>query len=75
AIHPFEDGNGRVARLLMNLLLIRGGYPPVPMRRENRKTYLDNLRHSSLTGDFMPYRVLMYQRLDETLGEYLSSLQ
>ncbi|MGH6822128.1 MAG: Fic family protein [Methylocella sp.] len=75
AIHPFEDGNGRVARLLMNLLLIRGGYPPVPMWRENRKTYLDSLRHSSLTGDFMPYRVLMYQRLDETLGEYLSSLQ
>lgn len=75
AIHPFEDGNGRVARLLMNLLLIRGGYPPVPMRRKIRKTYLNSLERSLLTGDRRPYRVLMYQRLDATLGEYLSTLQ
>jgi Fic family protein len=75
AIHPFGDGNGRTARLLMNLLLIRGGYPPVAVRPEDRKTYLDTLERASLTGDLKPYQTLMHERLDSTLGEYLSALQ
>ena len=75
AIHPFSDGNGRTARLLMNLVLIRGGYPPVAVRPEDRKTYLDALEHGSLTNDLQPFRRFMYDRLDATLGEYLSALQ
>ncbi len=75
AIHPFADGNGRAARLLMNLLLLRGGYPPVTVRPEDRKTYLDTLEHASLRDDRKPFQAFLHQRLDETLGEYLSVLQ
>ncbi|MGH9444143.1 MAG: Fic family protein [Candidatus Acidiferrales bacterium] len=75
AIHPFADGNGRTARLLMNLLLLRDGYPPVAVRPEDRKTYLDTLEHASMRDDLKPFQTFMHERLDATLGEYLSALQ
>jgi Fic family protein len=74
AIHPFSDGNGRTSRLLMNLILIRGGYPPLSVRPEDRKAYLDSLETASLTNDLSSYYYLMHQRLDLTLNEYLSAL-
>lgn len=75
AIHPFSDGNGRAARLLMNLLLIRNGYPPITVRSEDRKIYLDSLEQGSLTGDLNAYQLFMHERLDATLEEYLNFLQ
>jgi Fic family protein len=75
AIHPFADGNGRTARLLMNLLLLREGYPPVAVRPEDRKTYLDTLEQASLRDDLNPFQTFMHRRLDAILGEYLSALQ
>ncbi len=75
AIHPFADGNGRTARLVMNVLLLRGGYPPVAVRPEDRKAYLDTLEHASMKEDLTPFLSFMHQRLDVTLGEYLAALQ
>jgi len=75
AIHPFSDGNGRTARLLMNLLLLRGGYVPIAVRPEDRKTYLDTLERASLTEDLGPFQTFMHERLDATLGEYLGALR
>jgi Fic family protein len=41
SIHPFIDGNGRAARLLMNLILLQNGYVPAIIKNKNRTAYLD----------------------------------
>ena len=75
AIHPLADGNGRTARLLMNLMLLRGGYHPVAVRPEDRPTYLNTLEQASMREDLKPFQTFMHERLDATLGEYLSALE
>lgn len=75
AIHPFADGNGRAARLLMNLMLLRGGYAPVAIRPEDRKTYLDTLERASLTDDLAPFQTFLHERLDATLTDYLNAVR
>jgi Fic family protein len=75
AIHPFADGNGRTARLLMNLILLRGGYPPVAVRPEDRAAYLAALETGSVSDDLGPYRALMSRRLAETLEAYVAAIK
>lgn len=71
AIHPFPDGNGRTARLLMNLMLLRSGFPPIAIRPEDRAEYLASLERGSTTDDLSTYRQFMGRRLAETLDEYV----
>ncbi len=73
--HPFNDGNGRAARLLMNLVLIRGGYPPVAVRPEDRVEYSRSLQQEQAGQGPEIFNALLYRRLDATLGQYLSALQ
>jgi Fic family protein len=54
-IHPFEDGNGRLARILANVTLLRSGLAPAIVKHSNQRgPYLDALRHSDYGGDILP---------------------
>ena len=73
-IHPFNDGNGRTARLLMNLILIRGGYPPVAVRPEDRAAYVRALQQAQSGEETEGFDRLLYERLDATLIEMLRAV-
>lgn len=75
AIHPFSDGNGRTARLLMNLLLMQAGYPPVVIGPEHRAPYVDALQMMQLKGDAQPYQRFMAERLEASLEHHLEMLE
>lgn len=75
AIHPFSDGNGRTARLLMNLLLIQAGYPPVVIGPEHRAAYIDALQALQLRNDPQPYQRFMTARLKASLDHHLAMLE
>lgn len=70
-IHPFVDGNGRTARLLMNLLLIRAGYPPAVVDPTERREYIDTLVSVQEHGLIDDFTVLMAQAVERSLDWYL----
>ena len=53
-IHPFEDGNGRVARLLVNYILLRHGYPMIIIKTEDKSAYLDALNLADIEVGSIP---------------------
>lgn len=64
-IHPFDDGNGRGARILMNLILMKKGYPPAILKLEDRKDYIEALNKAD-KGDIAPFVALIAKSLLET---------
>ncbi len=62
-IHPYPDGNGRMARFLMNTLLASGGYPWTVVRVEDRKQYLTALDSASIDQQIGPFADFLAQRI------------
>lgn len=58
-IHPFVDGNGRTSRLLMNLALMKAGYPPSVITVENRPAYYEALDQWMAYGNSEPFNNLV----------------
>lgn len=77
SIHPFADGNGRTARLLMNMALTQAGYPVINVQpdKEARTAYMEALATSRETGDLEPFESLIIKYVRETLNERISILQ
>lgn len=71
-IHPFIDGNGRTSRLLLNLELMKSGYPPVIIRVENRLAYYNALDRAHTTGAYDDFIELVSAEVEASLDLYLS---
>ncbi|MGH7014834.1 MAG: Fic family protein [Stellaceae bacterium] len=63
-IHPYPDGNGRMARFLMNAMLASGGYPWTVVRVEDRKPYLAALDAASIDSDMKPFARFIAARVE-----------
>ena len=71
-IHPFIDGNGRVARLLCNLVLMKHGYPPIIIRTKDRKKYFACLEKAHF-GDLKLFVNFIALKVEESLMRYISA--
>lgn len=68
-IHPYPDGNGRMARFLMNAMLASGGYPWTIVRMEDRNAYLTALDSASIDSDIGPFASFIAARVCRSLEQ------
>ena len=74
SIHPFTDGNGRVARLLMNMILLAFDYPPAIVDPTQRLEYLTSLEEAQCGGSQYKFLQLMYVCLDQALDLHIQHM-
>ena len=74
SIHPFTDGNGRTARLLMNMILLMTGYPAAIIRKRDRLAYIDSLEKVQLGGSKDDHLKIICKAVDRSLEIYLKAV-
>lgn len=70
-IHPFRDGNGRTGRLIMNLLLVRRGYPPAIIYNRDRRRYINALNRVHQQADVGPLAELIARSIKDAIDRFL----
>lgn len=73
-IHPFTDGNGRTARLLMNFELMKSGFPPVVLPVERRLEYYESLDTAHTKNDYQSFLLLIHDIVVEGFKPYWIAL-
>lgn len=73
-IHPFSDGNGRAARLLMNLELMKGGFPPVVVQNDERLAYYEALDTAHTTDNYELFFELTERLVEKSFEPYWFAL-
>ncbi|MCM1082377.1 MAG: Fic family protein [Clostridium sp.] len=71
-IHPFVDGNGRTSRMILNYQLMRAGFLPVSIAKENRLEYFEVLETYATDGNLIPFADMIAELEEQRLDEYLN---
>ncbi|OGV92835.1 hypothetical protein A3B57_02280 [Microgenomates group bacterium RIFCSPLOWO2_01_FULL_47_10] len=75
SIHPFNDGNGRIGRILINWQLLNLGFPPVIIRNKGKQKYYDSFGIFRSKKDTQPMLSILYRALTESLHKRLTYLR
>ena len=74
-IHPFEDGNGRTSRMIMNYQLLLYGFQAVDIKKEDRLSYYENLEAYAVQGDLHPFAEMIADLEEQRLDEWITLAQ